>query len=88
MALITGLVPASTGRASKAHSIAYVKLPRPWRDKIANGNKGLKFEAAVAVTMMLEAEGLATITFKPGHEARMATLAKEYVAYLEANKAE
>lgn len=88
MALITGLVPAGTGRGKKAHSIAYVKLPASWRDKVSNGNRGLGFEAAVAVTLMLEAEGLATLTYKPGSEKRRDELAAEYVKYIEANKAE
>lgn len=88
MALITGLVAASAGRSGKVHSIAYVKLPVAWRNKVANGNRGLGFEAAVAVTIMLEAEGLATISFKPGFEARRDALAAEYIAYIAANKAE
>lgn len=88
MALITGLVAGHMARGKKVHSIAYVKLPTAWRDKVANGNRGLAFEAAVAVTLMLEAEGLATISFKPGHEVRLKQLAAEYGAYIAANKAE
>ena len=76
------------GRAAKTHSIAYVKLPVSWRNKLANGNRGLGFEASVAVTLMLEAEGLAKLEFKPGFEKRRDELATEYLAYLEASKAE
>lgn len=89
MALITGLVPASTGkRSAKAHSIAYVKLPVAWRNKVAAGSRGLDFEAAVAVTLMLEAEGKVEISYKPGFEARRDELAKFYTEYIAANKAE